>query len=143
MKALFEGAVDAIYVTGPAADLESILNAQVVFDARQAPDPIDCVNNTTPLAFTVRGELLESDPDVVAAYVAQNIRTARWARANPREATRWIARESGSSEELVPFKYSPAVTASLEPSLDDKLVGYLKDQRISSCARVSCAMTSA
>lgn len=129
VKALYEGAVDAIYVTGPAAELESVLNAHVVFDTRQAPDPVDRINNTTPLAFTVRGELLESDPDIVTAYVAQNIRTARWAKANPAEATRYIARDSGSAEELVPLKYSPVVTRALEPSLEDDLLGYLRDQK--------------
>lgn len=129
VKALYEGAVDAIYVTGPAAELESVLNAHVVFDTRQAPDPFDRINNTTPLAFTVRGELLDSDPDIVTAYVAQNIRTARWAKANPAEAIRYIARDSGSAEELVSLKYSPDVVKALEPSLDDDLVGYLTDQK--------------
>lgn len=129
VKALYEGAVDAIYVTGPAAELESVLNANVVFDTRQATDPFDRINNTTPLAFTVRGELLDSEPDIVTAYVAQNIRTARWAKANPAEATRYIARDSGSAEELVPFKYSPNVVNALEPSLDENLIGYLEDQK--------------
>ncbi|HEY0125063.1 MAG TPA: ABC transporter substrate-binding protein [Rhizobium sp.] len=129
VKALYEGAVDAIYVTGPAAELESILNAHVVFDARLAPNPYDRINNTTPLAFTVRGELLESDPDIVTAYVAQNIRTARWAKANAAEAIRFIARDSGSAEELIPLKYSPDVTRALEPALDDDLLGYLNDQK--------------
>lgn len=129
VKALYEGTVDAIYVTGPAAELESVLNAHVVFDTRQAPDPFERINNTTPLAFTVRGELLESDPDIVTAYIAQNIRTARWAKANPAEATRYIARDSGSAEELIPFKYSSDVTKALEPSLDDDLLLYLKEQK--------------
>jgi ABC-type nitrate/sulfonate/bicarbonate transport system substrate-binding protein len=129
VKALYEGAVDAIYITGPAAELESVLNAHVVFDTREAADPFERINNTTPLAFTVRGELLESDPDIVAAYVAQNIRTARWAKANPGEAIRYIARDSGSAEELVPFKYSPNVVNALEPSLDESLVRYLEDQK--------------
>jgi ABC-type nitrate/sulfonate/bicarbonate transport system substrate-binding protein len=129
VKALYEGAVDAIYVTGPAAELESVLNAHVVFDTRAAADPHDRINNTTPLAFTVRGELLESDPDIVTAYVAQSLRTARWAKANPADAIRYIARDSGSAEELVPLKYSPDVVNALEPSLDDRLIGYLDDQK--------------
>ncbi|MER8828720.1 hypothetical protein NKH73_20050 [Mesorhizobium sp. M0938] len=37
VKALYEGAVDATYVTGPAAELESVLNARVVFDASRQP----------------------------------------------------------------------------------------------------------
>lgn len=78
---------------------------------------------------TVHGELLETDPDIVTAYVARNIRTARWAKAHPAEATRYIASDSESAEEPVPFKYSPDVVNAREPSLGDNLLGYLEDQK--------------
>lgn len=129
VKALLQGHVDALYVTGSRADIHALLDAHVVFDAATAPDPFDRINNVTPVAFTVRGELLESHPDVVTAYVAQNIRTARWARENPREAERYIARDSGLPEETVSLRYSPAVAASLEPSLDPTLISYLDNQK--------------
>jgi ABC-type nitrate/sulfonate/bicarbonate transport system substrate-binding protein len=129
VKALLQGHVDALYVTGSRADIHALLDAHVVFNAANAPDPYDRINNVTPVAFTVRGELLESHPDVVTAYVAQNIRTARWAKANPREAERYIARDTGLPEETVRSRYSPEVALSLEPSLDPALLSYLDNQK--------------
>ncbi len=66
---------------------------------------------------------------MVAAYVAQNIRTARWAKANPAEAARYIARDTATTEEEVLLGYSSHVAEQLEPSLDDRLVGYLEHQK--------------
>jgi ABC-type nitrate/sulfonate/bicarbonate transport system substrate-binding protein len=129
VRALLQGHIDALYVTGSHADVHHLLDAHVVFDAADAPDPIDRINNVAPVAFTVRGELLDSHPDIATAYVAQAVRTARWAKANPREAERYIARDATIVEESVRQRFSPAVSNSLEPSLDPTLVGYLENQK--------------
>lgn len=129
VRALIRGHVDALYVTGSHADIHPLLNAHVVFDAATAPGPLDRINNVAPVAFTVRGELLDSHPEIVTAYVAQNIRTARWAKANPREAERYIARDATLVEESVRQRFSPGVAAALEPSLDPTLIGYLQNQK--------------
>ena len=129
VKALLQGHVDALHVAGSRADIHALLDANVVFNAADVPDPFDRINNVTPVAFTVRGELLDSHPDVVTAYVAQNIRTARWAKTNPREAGRYIARDTGLPEETLQARYSPQVTSSLETSLDATLVSYLENQK--------------
>ena len=80
------------------------------------------------MLFTVRGELLRSHPEVVTAYVAENIRSARWARSHPEEAYRYIARDTGGTEEDVALGYS-GVADRLEPSLAPELVAALEHRK--------------
>ena len=130
LRALLQGHVDAIHVGASRVGLKDLLDGHVVFDAgNPALDPLDRVSNSTPTAFTVKTELLQSNPDIVTAYVAQNLRTARWARENPAEARRYIARDTAATEEEVALGYSPHVAEQLEPSLDDRIVGYLEHQK--------------
>jgi ABC-type nitrate/sulfonate/bicarbonate transport system substrate-binding protein len=130
LRALLQGHVDAIHVGASRVGLQALLDGHVVFDSGDvALDPLDRVSNSTPTAFTVKGELLDSNPEIVTQYVAQNLRTARWARANPAEAHRYIARDTATTEEEVVRGYSPNVTSQLETSLDPKLIGYLEHQK--------------
>lgn len=130
LRALLQGEVDAIHVGSSRVGLQALVGGHVVFNAADpALDPLDRVANGTPTAFTVKTELLESNPEIVTAYIAQNLRTARWAKANPAEARRYIARDTAATEEEVVLGYSSDVTAQLEPSLDDRLVGYLEHQK--------------
>jgi ABC-type nitrate/sulfonate/bicarbonate transport system substrate-binding protein len=130
LRALLQGHVDAIHVGSSRVGLKDLVDGHVVFDAGDtALDPLDRVSNSTPTAFTVKTDLLESNPDVVTAYVAQNLRTARWARENPVEAKRYIARDTAATEEEIALGYSPGVVDQLEPSLDDRIVGYLEHQK--------------
>ena len=129
LRALLEGHVDAVFFTSRDADLAELLDAEIVFDAAQALDPVDRVSNATPIAFTVRGELLETRPDVAVGVLAEAIRTARWAARNPGEAGRYIARDSGITEDSVHTRYSAGVTNHLEPSLRPDLLRYLEIQK--------------
>lgn len=95
----------------------------------RAPDRRSRVNNLAPVAFTVRGELLETRPDIVARYLERALRTAAWARGNPIEAKRLIARDSSVAEEWVDTIYSPGVVEALEPSLDPTLIALLENQK--------------
>lgn len=129
VRALFERSVDALFFTAKDAYLQDLLGANVVYDVSQSLDPVDRVSNLTPVAFTVRGELLESHPDVVRDYVLQNLRTAHWSKENPGEAARYIARDTGIPEEAVNIAYSPTAATSLVPSLSDDLLRYLEVQK--------------
>ncbi|RYE07762.1 MAG: ABC transporter substrate-binding protein [Hyphomicrobiales bacterium] len=129
IKALLEGTVDALYLTGPGAEVAAFAGAGIVYDVAQALDPIDRVSNLTPVTFTVKGELLDSHPEVVADYLAANLRTARWARENPQDAARYIGRDTGIPEEAVALSYSSQVAAQLETSLDPELVARLEVQK--------------
>ncbi len=129
LRALLRGEIDALYVNAQGAEIQALLDADIVYDVSADPDIRHRINNLSPTVFTVRGELLDSRPDIVARYLARAIRTARWAKAHPVEAKRSIARDSGIAEEWVDAVYRPEVAAILEPTLDDHLVALLEDQK--------------
>lgn len=129
IKALIEGTVDALYLTGAGVEVQSLTGANVVYDAATALDPSDRVSNLTPVTFTVKGELLDSQPDIVTEYIAANLRSARWARENQSDAARFIARDTAIPEEAVEISYSPRVFQQLETSLDEDLIAHLRTQK--------------
>lgn len=129
LRALLTGEVDAIYQSSQGVELAALLDAHVVTDVSAFPDRKSRINNLAPVAFTVRGELLDNRPDVVARYLARAIKTARWAHANPVDAKRQIARDSSLGEEWVDAAYSPNVAHVLEPNLMPELIGLLEDQK--------------
>ncbi len=129
LKALLSGEVDVIYQSAQGVELESLLDAKVVADISTFPELRSRINNLAPVAFTVRGELLDSRPDVVARYLARAIKTARWAAANASDAKRQIARDSSIAEEWVDAAYSANVHAALEPSIAPELISLLEDQK--------------
>ena len=129
LRALLEGTVDALYLTGSGIEVQALAGAGIVYDAAAALDPSDRVSNLTPVAFTVKGELLESQPEVVTEYVAANLRSARWARENAEDAARFIGRDTAIPEEAVAAAYSPNVASQLETSLDPHLIDHLETQK--------------
>jgi len=129
LRALLTGEVDAIYQSAQGVELQTLLDAHVVADISAFPEVRSRINNLAPTIFTVRGELLDSRPDVVARYLARAIETARWAVANPADAKRQIARDSSIAEEWVDAAYSPSVAQVLEPSITPELVGLLENQK--------------
>lgn len=129
LRALLTGEVDAIYQSSQGVELATLLDAHVVADIGAFPDKPSRINNLAPVAFTVRGELLDSRPDVVARYLARAIKTARWAAANPSDAKRQIARDSSIAEEWVDAAYSRGVAEALEPTLTPELIGLLENQK--------------
>ena len=129
VRALLTGEVDALYQSGPGVELQSLLDAHVVADISKHPETRSRINNLAPVAFTVRGELLDSRPDIVARYLARAIKTARWAATHPADAKRQIARDSSLAEEWVDAAYSPSVAQVLEPSLTPELIGLLENQK--------------
>lgn len=129
LVALLRGEVDAIHVHGQGVEIQTLLDAHVVSEVSALPEAHQRINNLAPIAFTVRGELIDSRPDIVARYLAQAIRTARWAKANTADAKRLIARDGGIAEEWVDAAYSKDVASVLEPSLDQHLINLIEDQK--------------
>src|SRR5690606_29174488 len=88
LSALLHGHVDAICVTDQHIEMVELANATVVADVADCSERSDRINNLTPIAFTVRGDLLDERPDIVDCYLAEAIRTARWAQTHPSDAKR-------------------------------------------------------
>lgn len=128
--ALIRGEVDAIYVSGGrASDLRALLDAKVVLEISDLPDPAQRVSNITPIALTASGELVDRRPDLVARYLAATIRAARWAQSHVEETRRIIALEVGVAEEWIVDAYPGDVHGHLEPSLDAELVSGITSQK--------------
>lgn len=125
--ALVRGDVDVLYhygATGPA--LQEFLGAHVVADMAHHPDQRVAINNGTPNVLSVSGELVREHPDLVARYLLQVLRAARWARSHQREADSIIAREVSVVDEWLPNAFDAQVYDNLEPSLRPDLVDALK-----------------
>lgn len=128
--ALIRGEVDAIYVAGGRGpDLEALVDVHVVFDIQGQDDEALKINNITPAALTVSGQLLDERPDLVARYLAATLRAARWASENPVETRRIIAHEVGIAEDFVLPGYPREIHANLVPSLDEALVAAIESQQ--------------
>jgi ABC-type nitrate/sulfonate/bicarbonate transport system substrate-binding protein len=128
--ALIRGEVDAIYHYGAAGPaLQTFLGAHVVVDINHHTDQKVAINNGTPNVLTVSGELLRKHPAIVARYLAQVLRAARWARAHRQETAAIVAREVSVAEEWVPEAFDETLFDKLEPSLRPELVSALETRK--------------
>lgn len=128
-RALLAGEVDAIHISGWDAEAHWLFGTRTIFNITANLPADERLQGSNPMVLTVRSELLREHPDVVDRYVAQIVRTARWARRNPAEALRWIARDTGFPEETVPLAFNPQIAQSLELSLDPGLINRLSRQK--------------
>ena len=125
--ALVRGEVDAIFghsVWG--VELRELLGARELINLARQPDRSLQINNGQPKVLTVSGPLLREHPDLVARYLAQLERAARWARENRDEALRAIAIETGSAEYWLPEGIGPETFAHLDMSFDPHLIDALE-----------------
>jgi ABC-type nitrate/sulfonate/bicarbonate transport system substrate-binding protein len=128
--ALIRGEVDAMYVKGGRGpNLQALADVRVVYDIAAAKDPKDQVGNIQPATLTVSGALLDTNPDLVARYLAATIRAARWARDNRRETAQILAHEIGVAEEFIEPAYTSEIANRLEPSLDGELIDAIDAQK--------------
>ncbi|MFC9516483.1 ABC transporter substrate-binding protein [Nocardiaceae bacterium NPDC056970] len=119
VEALLRGDVDAIYVKGARAQevaREHGLRVAVDLDATDSKRLR--VNNGTPRPITVHADLLESRPDLVAAFLAQTLRAADWAADNLDEVRDVLARETHSGAAGVAAAYGDSFHRGLHPTLD-------------------------
>jgi len=128
--ALIRGQADALYHYGAAGPaLQESLGASVVADINHHADQRVAVNNGTPNVLTVSGTLVREHPQIVARYLAQVLRAARWAKANRAEAAGIIAREVSVADEWLPDAFDDSLYDNLEPSLRPELVDALKTRK--------------
>ncbi|QAU33976.1 ABC transporter substrate-binding protein [Janthinobacterium sp. 17J80-10] len=121
--ALVKGEVDAIYVKDVrGAETAHLLGARVVTDLGFHPDPWVHVNNSTPRPLTINAATLKDHPDLVRRFLKRIAEVDSWARRNPEEAVKQIARETNWTESWVTFAYGNAVHESLGVDLQEKSV---------------------
>lgn len=131
ITALIRGEVDAIYVKGTGGiSAANLLGAHTVAEFGFHPDPKIRINSGSPRILTVDDRLAEERPDLVTRLLETLIRAGDWASAHPEETRRFVARETGSSEEAVLAANGPDLHHHLGIGLDPDLIdaiGHYKD----------------
>jgi len=123
LTALARGEVDAIYVKGPVGLAgANLIGAREVVDLGWHPDPAIRINTGVPRLLTVDERLAEERPDLVVLLLSSIRRASEWARSNPDEVRRIVARESLATEEQVLAAHGPDLHLHLDVSLDPDLL---------------------
>lgn len=124
--------VDAITSGGGigAASLqfEFLLGLRPIFDLSSLPSELARANNSTPLVFAVKSDLLDSDPDLVVRMLMRVLQAEQRAREMPEEAIRCIAREQSVPETLVARAYGPHLLSNLRIGIDAAQLEALQSQ---------------
>jgi ABC-type nitrate/sulfonate/bicarbonate transport system substrate-binding protein len=124
IAALIRGEVDAIFVKGTAGiNVANLIGAIQVAEFGFHPDPKIRINSGSPRVLTVDELLADERPDLVARLIETIHRASAWAEANPEDTRRFVARESGATEEQVLAANGPEIHKHLGLSLDPDLVG--------------------
>ncbi len=123
VRALLRGDIDALYVQGPVGlHLVHLLGARVVVDLGGHPDPLVRANNGTLRPLVVDQSLLDTQPELVARFLARVADAGRWALDHPAEAITYLSRETGSSEKWVRGAYGNNVHRHLETDFSEKTI---------------------
>ncbi|WP_349962737.1 ABC transporter substrate-binding protein [Rhizobium sp. ZPR3] len=129
IAALLRGEVDAIYVKGTAGiNVANLLGAVQVVEFGFHPDPKIRINSGSPRVLTIDELLAEERPDLVRKLIEAIFKASAWAEAHPEETRRFVARESGATEEQVLAANGPEIHRhlglGLEPDLIDAVEHY-------------------
>lgn len=128
VAALLAGEVDAIYVKGVAGlEVQREIGARVVADLGSHPDPKVRINNGTPRTLTVDTRLIDERPEIVARFLARVVAAGEWTRDHRAEAFDYIARETGSTPDLVRVAYGEDAPDKLATFLSDEATEALSD----------------
>jgi ABC-type nitrate/sulfonate/bicarbonate transport system substrate-binding protein len=128
VAALLDGRVDAIFHKGSRGlEIADAIGAQVIFDVGKHPDPKVRANNGSPRTLTVDAKLLEGNLDLAVRLTERVLLAGQWAADNPREAIRYVARETSSSEEAVERAYGKDVGEHLRTDLEESSIEALGD----------------
>ncbi len=130
MLALVRGEVDAICSSGASGlYLCESLGAKEVIELGNHCDPEISGGNQQPAALTVSARLVRERPDLVARYLKQVMRAAKWAETHRRETIQVIANEVGTAYEWADLAYGPDAHLRLCPALTDEMVLGLERQK--------------
>lgn len=131
VAALLRGEVDAIFVKGTGGvAVANLFALHAVAEFGFHPDPKIRINSGSPRVLTVDAALADERPDLVAVILQTLKRTDAWAQAHPDEVRRFVARETGASEQVVAAANGPDLHHHLGIGLEPELVeaiGHYKD----------------
>ncbi len=121
--ALLRGDVDAVFIKGTQGiSVGNLFGAHILSEFGFHPDPNIRINSGSPRILTVDEEFAAKRPDLVATLIHTIGRVGTWARQNPDEVRRYVAREAGASEEQVLAANGPDLHHHLDIGLEPSLV---------------------
>jgi ABC-type nitrate/sulfonate/bicarbonate transport system substrate-binding protein len=121
--ALIRGEVDAVFVKGTqGVSIGNLFGSRVLSEFGFHPDPKIRINSGSPRILTVDEAFAATRPDLVALLIKTIRRVGAWARQNPDEVRRYVAREAGASEEQVLAANGPDLAERLDIGLEPRLV---------------------
>jgi ABC-type nitrate/sulfonate/bicarbonate transport system substrate-binding protein len=124
--ALARGDIDAFFVKGAEGlVLANQIEAHIVSEFGFHPDARIRINNGTPRPLTLDAGFVDQRPDLAAELVVAIQRVGDWARQNPNDAVRLIAREIGVGEDAIWAANGPHVHHHLDLTLEDEQIDAL------------------
>jgi ABC-type nitrate/sulfonate/bicarbonate transport system substrate-binding protein len=130
VRAVVDGRADAAYVKGaPGLEAATQAGTRVAIDLDDHADRRTRVNNGTPRPITVHQDLLDTQPELVARFVAVLLGAADWAVTRPAEVAAVLSRETHAGAASVAGAYREDFHTSLHLGLDDDRLALLAQQK--------------
>lgn len=119
-RALARGEIDAFFVKGAEGlTLARQFDAVILAQTGNHPDAAVRINNGTPRLLTIDGTLARERPDLVEILLESVRKAGRWALQHPDEIRRFVAQETGVSEEAVAAAFGPELHLKFSTTIDD------------------------
>ncbi|RJF86331.1 ABC transporter substrate-binding protein [Oleomonas cavernae] len=118
-RALLDGRIDAFYVKGgEGVAIANAIGASLVCEFGAHPDRWIRLGAGNPRPLTIGEEFCRRRPDLVDVVIREFNKVPAWARENPDEALRVVARESRVSEQAMAVSLGEDIGSHLGLSLD-------------------------
>lgn len=128
--AFVKGEVDAIYTSGALGlQLRDQIRARELVNLGAWTGADRHINNQTPNVLTVDRDLVEKDPETVAAFIRAINLAADWAVQHGDIAVRSIANDVGCSEDWVAPSYGSQIFSSLRVGLESDAIAAVRSQK--------------
>jgi ABC-type nitrate/sulfonate/bicarbonate transport system substrate-binding protein len=121
------GEVDAVATSIPP-DAGDYPTLNILYDTRLHPNPLERVNPSVLRGLAVSGPLLAERRDVVVRILARLLEAAEWARTNPLEALRLVAKDLGFPPELLAASYEN-IAQGVQIDIDEDKIAALDVQK--------------
>lgn len=119
VQALARGEIDAFFVKGAEGiALARQFDAVILSSTGDHPEASIRINNGTPRLLTIDGTFARERPDLVQILLASVHEAGRWAQQHPDQTRRFVAQETGVSEEAVAAAFGPDLHLKFDTLID-------------------------
>lgn len=119
IQALARNEIDAFFVKGAEGiTVARQFDARILANTGDHASPSVRINNGTPRLLTIDGTLARERPDLVQVLLDAVRKAGRWALQHPDETRRFVAQETGVSEEAVAAAFGPELHLKFATVID-------------------------